>query len=80
VGRGYSFHAFMASALDGGEWSASRPVSALAPGKGPPVHIVQDAGWAPGPVWTQSTEEKSLDPAGIEPRLSGRPVRSQTLW
>jgi hypothetical protein len=31
-----------------------------APGKGPPVPIVQEAGWAPEPVWTQRLEEKSL--------------------
>jgi hypothetical protein len=36
-----------------GEWSASRPGRALPPGKGPPVPIVQKAGWAPEPVWTQ---------------------------
>jgi hypothetical protein len=33
----------------GGEWSASRPCRALPPGKGPPVPIVQEAGWAPEP-------------------------------
>jgi hypothetical protein len=42
------------------EWSASRPDRSLAPGKGPPVPIVQKAGWAPEPVWTQRLEEKSL--------------------
>jgi hypothetical protein len=30
--------------LMGGEWLASRPSRALAPGKGPPVPIVQEAG------------------------------------
>jgi hypothetical protein len=30
------------------------------PGKGPPVPIVQEAGWAPEPVWTQRLEEKSF--------------------
>jgi len=30
------FQAFLTSALDGGDWSASRP-TALAPGKEPPV-------------------------------------------
>jgi hypothetical protein len=48
----------MTSALGGGEWSASRP------GKGPPVPIVQEAGWAPEPVWTQRQEEKSFIPDG----------------
>jgi hypothetical protein len=30
----------------------------------PPVPIVQEAGWAPEPVWTQRLEEKSFVPAG----------------
>jgi hypothetical protein len=34
------------------------------PGKGPPVPIVQEAGWTPEPVWTQRLEGKSLAPAG----------------
>ena len=34
-----------------GEGSASRPGCSLPPGKYP-VPIVQEAGWAPGPVWT----------------------------
>jgi hypothetical protein len=34
--------------------------AALYPGKGPTVPIVQEAGWAPEPVWTQRLEEKSL--------------------
>jgi hypothetical protein len=48
--RSYSF---TTSTLDGDEWSASRPGRALPPGKGPPVPIGQEAGWAPVPVWTQ---------------------------
>jgi hypothetical protein len=60
----YSSYSFSTSALDGGEWSASRPGRALLPGKGPPVPIVQEAGWAPEPVWTQRIEEKSLASAG----------------
>jgi hypothetical protein len=48
------------SALDGGEWSASRPGHDLPPEKGPPVPIVQEAGWALEPVWTQRLEEKSF--------------------
>jgi hypothetical protein len=46
-------------ALDGGEWSASLPGSALTP-----VPIVQEAGWTSEPVWTQRLEEKSFAPAG----------------
>jgi hypothetical protein len=53
-----------------GERSASRSGHALAPGKGPPVPIVQEAGWAPEPVWTQRLEEKSFASAlTVNPRL-----------
>jgi hypothetical protein len=48
-----SEEAISASRPDGGEWSASRPGRALASGKGPPVPIVQEAVWAPEPVWEQ---------------------------
>jgi hypothetical protein len=47
-----------------GEWSESRPGRGLPPGKGTPVPIVQEGGWAPEPVWTQRLEEKSSAPAG----------------
>jgi hypothetical protein len=47
-------------ALHGGEWSASCPGCALAPGKGPMVPIVQEVGLAPEPVWTQKLQEKSF--------------------
>jgi hypothetical protein len=61
-GERYSSYSFTTSALDGGEWSASRPGRTLTPGKGPPVPIVQEAGWASEPVWTQRLEEKILCP------------------
>jgi hypothetical protein len=51
--RRYSSYSFTTSALDRGEKSTSRPGCALPPGKGPPVPIVQEAGWAPEPIWTQ---------------------------
>jgi len=35
------------------------PAALLPPGKGPPVPVVQEAGWAPEPVWT-ALEEKSF--------------------
>jgi hypothetical protein len=68
--RSYSCYSFLTSALEGGEWSASRPGRALPPGKEPPVPIVQEAGWAPEPVWTQRLEENPLPLSGIEPRPS----------
>jgi len=40
-----------------------------------PVPIVQEAGWAPGPVWTGG---KNLAPTGI--RFPDRPARSQLLY
>jgi hypothetical protein len=43
-----------------GEWSASCPGCALAPGKGPLIPTVQEAGLAPELVWTQRLEEKSF--------------------
>jgi hypothetical protein len=62
--RRYSSYSFLTSALEGCEWSASRPGHALPPGKEPPVPIVQEAGWAPEPVWTQRQEEKSSASVG----------------
>jgi hypothetical protein len=57
--RIYSSYSFTSSALDGIEWSVSRPGRALQLGKGPPVPTLQVAGWAPEPVWTKTLEEKS---------------------
>jgi hypothetical protein len=59
-GEEYSSYSFSTSALDGGEWSASRLGRALAPGKGLPVPIVREARWAPELVWTQKLQEKSF--------------------
>jgi hypothetical protein len=56
----YSSYSFSISALDGGEWSALRPGRALAPGKEPPVPILQEVGWAPELLWTQRLEGKSF--------------------
>jgi hypothetical protein len=78
--RKYSSYSFTTSALDRGEWSASRPGRVLPPGKGSPVLIVQEAGWASEAFWTQRLEEKSFAPAGDRTRSPGRPVRSQTLY
>jgi hypothetical protein len=57
--RRYSPYHSLTTALEGGEWSASRPGHAL-----PPVPIVQELGWAPEPVWTQRLEEKSSASVG----------------
>ena len=64
---------FLTTALEGGEGSASRPGRLLSAGY--PVRIVQEAGWAPGPVWTCA---KNFASTGI--RFPDRPARSQSLY
>jgi hypothetical protein len=58
------------------------PAALLPTGKGPPVPIEQEAGWAPEPVWTQRIEEKSFAPPGSNPdRPVVQPVvRHYTAW
>jgi hypothetical protein len=51
----------------------STPQPHSTPGKDP-VPIVQEAGWAPGPVWTGGKSR----PTGI--RSPDRPARSQSLY
>jgi hypothetical protein len=76
--RRYSSYSYLTSALDGGEWSSSRPGRALPPGKGPPVPILQEAEWAPEPVWTQGLEEKSSAPVGDRTPIVHPAVRHYT--
>ena len=54
----------MTTAIEGGDGSASRPGRSLLPGKDT-VPIAQEAGWAPGPVWTGA---ENLPPPGFDPR------------
>jgi hypothetical protein len=70
-GEEYSSYSFMISALDGGDWSGSRPGRALPPRKGPPVPIVQEAGWAPrAGVDTEVRGKKLFAPAGDRTRIA----------
>jgi hypothetical protein len=78
--RRYSSKSFSTSALDGGEWSVSRLGRALPSGKGPPVPIVQEAGWAPEPVCTQRLEEKSSASVGDRTPVVLSVVRHYTDW
>jgi hypothetical protein len=48
------------------------------PGNGPPVHIGQEAWWAPEPVWTQRPEEKSFASAGDQSPVVESVVRLLT--
>jgi hypothetical protein len=50
------------------------PRPLFTPGKDP-APIVQEAGWAPGPVWTGA---ENLAPTGI--RFPDHPARSQSLY
>jgi hypothetical protein len=56
-------YTLLTSSLEGGGWSAPRP-GRFTPRK-EPVPIVQEAGWAPGPVWTRA---KNLAPPGLDSR------------
>jgi hypothetical protein len=78
--RRYSPYSFLTSAVEGGEWSASRPGRALPPGKEPPVPTVQEAGWVPEPVWTQRLEEKSSASVGDRTPAVQSVVRHCTDW
>ena len=59
----------MTAALEGGEWSAARPGRTLLP-----VLILQQAWWAPGPVWTGGKSRPYRD------SIPDRPTRSQSLY
>jgi hypothetical protein len=78
--KSYSSFSFMTSALDGGEWSASRPGRALPPRER--TTGTHCRGGCVGPRAGLDTEAggKILSPLpGIEPRSPGHPTRSQTL-
>ena len=63
----------MTTALEGGEWSAARRGRTLPPGK-TWYPFVQEAGWAPGPVWTGEKSRPHRD------SIPDRPARSQSLY
>ena len=68
----YSCTLSLTSAIDGGRWSTTRP-GRFTPRKDT-VSIVQESGWASGPVWTGA---ENLAPTGIRP--SDRPTQSLTM-
>ena len=63
----------MTAALEWGEWSAARPGRTLPPRKDP-VPILQEAGWASGPVWTDGKSRPHRN------SIPDRPARSQSLY
>jgi hypothetical protein len=79
--RRYSSYSFSTPALDGGEWSTSRPGRALAPEERTPgTHCT--GGWVvPRAGLDTEARRKILTPLpGIELQLPGSPARSQTLY
>jgi hypothetical protein len=78
--RKYYSYLFLTSALDGGEWSASRPSLAFPPGKRHPVPIGYEAGWATELVRTHKLEKKSFASAGDQTPVVESVVRHCTDW
>jgi len=66
----------LTTALEGDEGAASCPGRSLPPGKDP-VPIVQEARWAPGPVWTGA--ENLPSPPGFDPRTKNVGATSKYL-
>jgi hypothetical protein len=58
-----------------GESGQRHVPAALYPGERTTLPIVQEAVWAPEPVWTQRVEEKPFPLPGIEPRVVQSVVR-----
>ena len=69
----YSSTLPLISVLDGSGWPTPRP-GRFTPGKDP-VPNVQEAGWAPGPIWTGA---ENLASTGI--RFPDRPARREWLY
>ena len=65
---------FLTTVLEGGEGVSVTSRSLITPRKDP-VPIIQEAGWAPGPVRTGA---ENLAHTGI--RSPDRPARSQSLY
>jgi len=77
----------MTAALERGEWSAARPGRTFPPGK-EPVPILEEAGWAPGPVWTGGKSRSHWDlipdrpgrsSVAISTELPGPPMLSYSM-
>jgi hypothetical protein len=70
----YSSSLSLTSALNGAGCSTPR-IGRFTPRERDPVPILEEAGWAPGPVWTDA---ENPAPNGI--RSPERPVRSESLY
>jgi hypothetical protein len=74
MGSGGITPPFLTSALDGGEWSASRPGLLTLRDRVPGTRWIR--GWV-GPRWTLRRREKSYSCLESNP---GRPARSPSLY
>ena len=66
----------MTAALEVGEWSVARHGRTLPPGKDP-VPILQEAGLAPGPVWTGGMSRPHRDSIPDHPARSSVAVPTE---
>ena len=66
----------MTAVLERSEWSAARPRRTLPPGKDP-VPILQEAVWAPGPVWTGGKSLPHRDSIPDRPARSSVPIPTE---
>jgi hypothetical protein len=74
-GVGYGSYSFLASALDGGECTASSPGRSPPP----PVPIGYEAGCASELVWTKRLEEKSPASGGDRTPIARSSLQSDTI-
>jgi hypothetical protein len=68
--RRYNSYSYLTSALDRGEWSASRPGSALPPGKDPQYPLDRRLGGLQSRSGRRGQKKNPLPLPGIEPRSS----------
>jgi len=72
VSRGIAIRFPGPSVLDGGGCQPHAPAASTH--RKDPVPIVQEAGWAPGPIWTGGKSRPHRD------SIPDRPARSQSLY
>jgi hypothetical protein len=78
--RRYSFYSITTSALDGGEWSASRPAALYPRGKDPRYPLYRRLGGPQIRSGHRGYRQNPLPLPGIEPLSPGRPARSHILY
>jgi hypothetical protein len=69
--EGYSSYSFSTSALDGGEWSASRSGRAISPGKGPWYPLERRLGGPQSRTGQRGQRKNPFDSAGDRTSIAG---------